>query len=108
MFRWLRRRRGPRQHPTPQQAYDALAVGGCLYSPISKCSGPPRITGLAHEWDENDVLVCKAHYGRLRKIDERTLRNLERHLRKAFARPTPPWKEKEDDRVVLTRGISSR
>ena len=108
MLGWLRRRRRRPQHPTPQQAFDALSQALCMYSPISNCSGPALPVGLNGDWDESDIPVCKAHYGRLRQIDERALRNLERHLRKAFAKDTPPWeKEGEDDRgVVLLRGFS--
>lgn len=109
MLGWLRRRQRSRQHPTPQQAFDALAQARCMYAPISNCSGPPAPVGLNGDWDESDVLACKAHYGRLRKMDDRTLRQLERHLLKAFAKDTPPWKEKEDDdRAVLLRGFGSR
>jgi hypothetical protein len=38
-----------------------------MYAPISNCSGPPATVGLNGDWDESDVLVCKAHSGRLRK-----------------------------------------
>ena len=107
MRRWLRPHRRRPQHPTPQQAFEALSQALCMYSPISNCSGPPAPVGLGGDWDESDVLTCKAHFGRLRQMDERTRKSLERHLHKAFAKQTPPWEEKEHDRgVVLTRGFS--
>lgn len=86
LLRRLRRRwRSQRGHPTPRQAYDALSVGQCMYAPISVCAGPARIVGLRDEDDVNDVLVCRAHYGRLRTMPRRQLDLLERALVRAFA-----------------------
>jgi hypothetical protein len=79
------RRRAPK-HPTPQQAYEALSGAFCMYAPVSKCSGPPRAVGLRHDLDDSDVLVCGAHFGRLRKLDERSLDELEHSLKRAFGR----------------------
>jgi hypothetical protein len=90
MLEWLRRRRGSRKHPTPQQAYAALSEAACLYAGISNCSGSPARVGLRGEDDGNDVLVCKAHYGRLRKMNDRELKRLERDLVRAFS-ATPRW-----------------
>ena len=88
MLERLRRRKRPRsrKHPTPQQAYEALAEGFCLYAPISKCSSRPKAVGLRNNLDVNDVLVCKAHFGALRRMGERNLDELERSLKKAFRR----------------------
>ncbi len=96
MLGWLRRRRSaepprraPRRaqkHPTPDQAYDALSEGLCMYAPVSKCSGRPKAVGLRHNLDDSEVLVCNAHYGRLRKLDERRLDELEYYLKRAFGR----------------------
>lgn len=79
-----------------------------MYAPISKCSGPPRVAGLAHDWDESDVIVCRAHYGRLRKMDARTAARLERDLRKAFRKQktSAPADPERDDGVVLVMGLS--
>jgi hypothetical protein len=49
------------------------------------CTGPAYPTGLRGEDDENDVLVCRAHFGRLRRMPERELDQLERVLVRAFA-----------------------
>ena len=98
MFGWLRTlrtgQRGKRQpvrphgltargHPTPAQAFDALNDARCMYAAISTCSGKPRSTGLRAEGDTSDVLVCKAHYGRLRKLPARDAERLERELQSA-------------------------
>ncbi len=87
MFGWLKRRRRSRQHPTPRQAYEALSEGLCLYAGMTKCSGSVRAVGLRNELDGSDVLVCRAHYGGLWQLDERSAEQLERVLTKAFARP---------------------
>ena len=50
--------------PTPAQALIALQEGRCLYSPVSRCSGPPKPVGLRNEDDSGTVLVCRAHFGR--------------------------------------------
>jgi hypothetical protein len=76
----------PRNHPTPAQAVEALSQGCCLYASLGPCSGDPSPVGLRDNDDEGAVLVCKAHYGRLRKLDERSLDKLERHLVEAFAK----------------------
>jgi hypothetical protein len=112
MFGWLRRRRRSRQHPTPQQAFEALSEARCLYAPISKCSGPPRPVGFADDWDAPNVLCCRAHVGRLRRMDSRTAGKLERHLRKEFERNADLRRElskrEEQDGVRLVMGGSSR
>ena len=72
------------KHPTPEQALHALSDGRCMYALISPCSGRPSAVGLRDESDINDVLVCKAHYGRLRKLDGYELEKLERVLVEAF------------------------
>jgi hypothetical protein len=74
-----------RGHPTPEQAFEALSEARCMYAPISGCSGPAYPTGLRGEDDMNDVLVCSAHYGRLRRMPEPELDRLERILVRAFA-----------------------
>lgn len=55
-----------------------------MYALRSKCSGPPMSVGLRDSDDVNAILACKAHYGRLRKLDGRTLDELERVLLVAF------------------------
>ena len=79
------RRPRSRRHPTPDQAYEALSLGRCLYQPLSSnCSGPPAQVGLHNNDDITVVLTCKARYGRLRKMPPKVLDRLERVLRKAF------------------------
>ena len=85
--RRLRDEHASRRHPTPAQAYDALSLGACMYAGLTKCSSEPFLVGLRHWDDENDVLACKAHIGRLRELDGRRLDELERDLTRAFARP---------------------
>ncbi len=51
-----------------------------------RCSGRPKAVGLRDDLDDSDVLVCKAHYGRLRKLDERSADELERYVKRAFGR----------------------
>jgi hypothetical protein len=80
----LRRHKRSRRHPTPEQALYALEAGRCMYSPLTKCSGPPLQVGLRNWDDKNEVLVCKAHIGRLRKLDARSVNKLERVLLEAF------------------------
>jgi hypothetical protein len=82
--RLFRRRRRARQHPTPDMALDALSEGMCLYRPVSSCSSPPRSVGLRDENDNHAILVCKAHYWRLRHMPPRDLDRLERVLLEAF------------------------
>jgi hypothetical protein len=85
MLRVLRRQRlRSRRHPTPDQALDALSEGRCLYSPVSTCSGQPVSEGLRDVDDVSAVLVCGAHYGRLRQMSPHDLDRLERVLRGAF------------------------
>jgi hypothetical protein len=93
MFAWLRQQKQSRRHPHPDQARDALENGRCLYSPISTCSGSPGQVGLHDNEDVAVVLVCKAHFGRLRRMPARDLDRLERVLRKAFNVP----KHEDDD-----------
>jgi hypothetical protein len=85
MLRLFSRRR-PRssRHPTPDVALDALSDARCMYSPLSKCSGSTASVGLRDNDDVSAVLVCKAHYGRLRRMQPRDLDRLERVLREAF------------------------
>ena len=85
MLGWLRRRKRSRSHPTPQQAYENLANVQCMYAGLAACSGPANAVGLRHSDDQNVVLACKAHHGRLRKLNERDLERLERHLVRTFA-----------------------
>jgi hypothetical protein len=82
----LRRKRAKAKHPTPQQAYDALSLGHCLYAPVSTCAGPPRQVGLRNRDDLAVVLACKAHTGALWHRDLRDLDNLERDLTRAFGK----------------------
>jgi hypothetical protein len=84
MLAGLRRRKRSRRHPTPEQALVALEAGHCMYSPLSKWTGHPTSTGLRGDEDINSVLVCKAHYGRLRKLEPRAADKLERVLLEAF------------------------
>jgi hypothetical protein len=81
-----RRRRSRSGQPTPQEAFDALSQGFCMYAPISSCSDGLIHAGLRNDDDVNDVLVCRAHYGRLRKLKEPDLRDLERTVVAAFSR----------------------
>ena len=80
----LRRRKPSPRHPTPQHAYDALSEGHCLYASVNACSGPPRREGLRDKDDPHEILVCKAHFGRLRTMPPREFGELERHLVRAF------------------------
>lgn len=80
-----KRQQASRRHPTPPQALAALEEAHCLYAPVSVCSGPVASVGLRDDEDLNVVLACKAHYGRLRKLDARSLAQLERVLVEAFA-----------------------
>lgn len=100
-MRLFRRKPPPRRHPTPAQAAGALAQGSCMYAPTrSACSGQPGHVGLRTADDTNTILVCGAHYGRLRKIPARDLDRLERTLLDAFTRPPAPAAE-HDDRPLL-------
>jgi hypothetical protein len=92
-------RRAPR-HPTPQQAFEALSAGRCLYEPTgSACSGGVRSTGLRDADDISAVLVCRAHYGRLRQLHGRELDQLERYLVAGFHRPPQPAPSDADERL---------
>ena len=85
MLRLLERRRRSNGHPTPQAAYAALSEGMCLYASVNACSGRPlRQVGLRDNDDNNVVLCCHAHYGRLRRMKPRDLDRLERDLLHAF------------------------
>jgi hypothetical protein len=53
----------------------------------SGTKGPPLPVGLGGEKDGSAVLVCKAHYGRLRQLEQRDSVKLERYLRRAFGQP---------------------
>jgi hypothetical protein len=81
----LRRPKQTARHPTPAQAFSALSEGVCLYAPLSNCTGGPASVGLRSEEDRHAVLVCKAHYGRLRKMPQPELERLEVALVRAFA-----------------------
>jgi hypothetical protein len=85
--RRLRHTQASGRHPTPRQAYDALSQGCCLYAPVTRCSGPLFAAGLRSDDDDADVLVCRAHYGRLRAAKPGELDTLHRKLVKAFIRP---------------------
>jgi hypothetical protein len=57
-----------------------------MYAPLSNCStGGIASVGLRSEHDRHAVLVCKAHYGRLRKMPVPELARLEEALVRAFA-----------------------
>jgi hypothetical protein len=84
MFAWLRRRKRSRQDPTAAQAFEQLVEGRCLYAGLTKCSGSLRSVELRED-GAGCVLVCRAHYGRLRKLSDRDAAKLERELRKAFS-----------------------
>ncbi len=57
-----------------------------MYGGISKCSGGVRSVGLRHEEDHSAVLVCRAHFGKLRTLSDRDAERLERELLSAFGR----------------------
>jgi hypothetical protein len=85
MLRGLRSRLDwPRGTPTPAQAVEALREGQCMFAPVSPCSGGLRSIGLRHNENENALLVCKAHFGRLRKLSKPRLNMLEAHLFREF------------------------
>jgi hypothetical protein len=86
VFDWLRRK-WPAGHPNREQAHEALRAGRCMYSPINSCSGKTRTAGLRHNDDVSSVLVCKAHFGKLRRLDPDDAERLDRELRKAFGVP---------------------
>lgn len=93
--RRLRHAKAARQHPTPGRAFDVLSEGRCLYSGITKCSGPPLHVGFRGWDDDTNTLCCKAHIGRLRKLDGRQLDELESYLREAFA-----WRRTSSERPI--------
>ena len=83
----LRRRERPRGgHPTPQEAFSALEQGLCMYAPVSKCSSAPKQVGLRGRDDVDVVLCCKAHVGKLWRMDARYADKLGRALSEAFRR----------------------
>jgi hypothetical protein len=55
-----------------------------MYSPLSKCSGPLRSAGLRDDDYFYAVIVCRAHYGRLRQMPEGDLDELEHVLLDAY------------------------
>jgi hypothetical protein len=75
------------------------------YAPTgSACSGRLGHVGLRNNDDMNTVLVCSAHFGRLRTMEARELARLERILLETFTRPALPAPECEEGvRVVYTR-----
>lgn len=81
MLDWLRQRKRSRRQPTASEAFQQLNEARCMYAGISDCSGRPGHADLG----DSAVLVCKAHYGRLRRLDPRAAADLERQLTKAFA-----------------------
>jgi hypothetical protein len=83
VFDWLRRK-WPAGHPNAEQAHAALRAGRCMYSPINSCSGGIRSTGLRGNDDASAVLVCRAHFGKLRRLKPDDAERLDRELRKAF------------------------
>ena len=89
---------GRRSRLSPQDAARALAAGQCLYAEVSSCSGPAASNGLRHEDDHSAVLVCRAHYGRLRRANPDDLDELERYLRAAF-RPALHFQPDDEDAV---------
>ena len=56
----------------------------CLYAGRSACSGSLRSVELRGDEDVSAVLVCRAHYGRLRRLDPSEADKLERFLVDAF------------------------
>jgi HK97 family phage major capsid protein len=100
--RLFRRTAASRRHPTSEQALEALKEGRCLYAPVSTCSGAATIVGLRDDDDGSGVLVCKAHYGRLRTLGSRELDKLERFLIAGFGHQLAP-REREDEgpRVIV-------
>jgi hypothetical protein len=69
----------------PEGAQTVTRGEDCMYAPVSECSGPARATGFRNDEDVKDVLVCRAHYGRLRKLNGRDADELEQYLLRAFA-----------------------
>ena len=72
------------KHLTGEQAAEALAQGRCMYAALSTCSGGPASVGLADNEDNDAVLVCKAHFGRLRQLEGRELERLRAELHSVF------------------------
>lgn len=92
------------RHPTPAEAFAALSERDCLYSPVSACSGGTRSAGLRDANDDNVVLVCRAHFGRLRQLTDRELAQLEQHLVVRFYQEPAPAPEREEGaKLVYTR-----
>jgi hypothetical protein len=55
-----------------------------MYRPLSNCSSPPNPRGLRHNEDTNHILVCGAHFGRLRRMPTDELDRLEHVLLEAY------------------------
>lgn len=73
---------------TPELAAAALTQGQCLYAHTgSACSGPAVPQPLLAEDHTVTVLTCRAHFGRLRRMTDRDLERLGRHLIATFVRP---------------------
>lgn len=106
MLGFLRSRRHSRLRPTPEQAFEALAAGECMFSPATKCSGPLRTAGLRDEDDMHDVLVCRAHYGKLRRLDAGALETYGRQLERAFAAKRAAQHQPEREAVSWPRVMS--
>jgi hypothetical protein len=98
------------RHPTPQQAFAALSDGRCLYEPTgSACSGGMRPVGLRDADDNSVILVCRAHYGRLRQLHGRELDQLEVYLVAGFHQPPQPAPSDEPElRVVRVNRAGGR
>lgn len=96
MLDFLRTQRSP-VRPSPEEAFEALAASRCMYATVNACSGPLRSVGLRGDDDGSAVLVCKAHFGRLRRLDEQAAEAYRRHLERAFAAMRPPRDEPEPD-----------
>ena len=63
-----------------------------------------RSAGFRDANDDNVVLICQAHYGRLRQLSGRDLDQLERHLVVRFYQEPAPAPDRQDGvRVVDLR-----
>ena len=92
--------------PTPEQAFEALSEGRCMFSPANACSGSVALFGIRGDDDGDDLLVCRAHFGRLRRLDESALETYGRHLARAFAAKRNAEREPEPEPVSWPRVMS--
>lgn len=95
--------------PTPEQAAAALVSGGCLFGVVSTCSGHTIPVGLASDDDSDTVACCKAHYGRLRKLNANTIDRIRdggaaAFLQHVYEQEEPP---PEGVKVVMVRDHSN-